>query len=321
MDYIVADGNGIEVGFLVASRKIDIDIGDTNDFELTLDADDYKNRGYDFGFMFYQEGTEYGGIFEDIEVITKNNSVVIKGETWRGLLSKKVIMPPASLPYLTVSGDANTVLADVIGQEFGDLFVVDTAPSGISINYQFDRFTDMLSGLTKMLNRANARLHIYWSNGKVHLEAVPVTDWSGQLEYGTDNRVNFTIRNYRRGINHLVCLGSGQLTERQILHLYLQEDGTIGETQYYTGIHERVATYDYSGAEDLESLKEGGIDRFHELLDYQEMSIAIQDMPVELGDIVGGRERITGMSVKKPVTNKIITVTGNKQEITYKVGD
>ena len=82
-----------------------------------------------------------------------------------------------------------------------------------------------------------------------------------------------------------------------------------------------MAVYDYSGAEDLDSLREGGLDRFAELLNYQEMSIAIQDIPVELGDIVGGRERITGMVIKKPVTNKVIKVTGNKVEISYKVGD
>lgn len=321
MDYIVANSEGVELGFLVASRKIDIDIGDKNDFAMTLDADDYRARGYDFGCMFYKEGTEYGGMFEDIEVITKNNSVVIKGYTWRGLLSQKIIMPPTSLAYLTVSGDANTVIAEVVGQKLGDLFVVNPLPSGIYINYQFDRFTDMLSGLTKMLSRVGARLNICFKNGKVQLEALPVTDWSEELEYGTDNKVNFSIRDYRRGINHLICLGSGQLTERQVLHLYLQEDGTIGETQFYTGIYEREDKYDYSGAEDLESLREGGIDRFQELLNYQEMAITIEDIPVELGDIVGGRERITGMVIKKPVINKIIKVTGNKEKINYKVGD
>lgn len=321
MDYIVADSEGTEQGYLVASRKIDIDIGDTNDFELTLDADDYKRRGYGFGYRFYQEGTEYGGIFEDIKVVTKNNSVVIRGFTWRGLLSQKIILPPSSLAYLTVSGDANAVIAEVLGDAFGDLYAVESQPAGISISYQFDRFTDMLTGLTKMLSRASARLNIYFSGGQVHLEALPVTDWSEQLEYGTDNRVSFTIRDYRQGINHLICLGSGQLTDRQILHLYLQGDGTIGSTQHYAGLQERMAVYDYNGAEDLDSLREGGLDRFAELLNYQEMSIAIQDIPVELGDIVGGRERITGMVIKKPVTNKVIKVTGNKVEISYKVGD
>lgn len=36
------------------------------------------------------------------------------------------------------------------------------------------------------------------------------------------------------------------------------------------------------------------------------MSLSVDDVDLEIGDIVGGREYITGTVVKKPVTNKIL---------------
>ena len=40
---------------------------------------------------------------------------------------------------------------------------------------------------------------------------------------------------------------------------------------------------------------------------------------VELGDIVGGRERITGIVMAKPISKKIVKITNNKLKISYEV--
>ena len=87
------------------------------------------------------------------------------------------------------------------------------------------------------------------SLGHVRLAAVPIVDWSDQLEYGQDNRVDFTTRDNQRGINHLICLGRGELADRLVIHLYLQPDGSIVDTIYYTGVEERTAVFDFSSAE------------------------------------------------------------------------
>lgn len=326
LKFILADSAGRELGYVNASKQLDIEIGGSNDFELIVSYNNWSEEMYGMGNRLFVPGTEYGGLIEDRKTSTKKNTISLLGYTWRGLLSQKIIEPPEGLAYLTVSGEANRVMASVLGDRFGTLFEVDTDSSGFDVNYRFNRYTDLLSGFDKMLASVGAKLKIYYKQGEgqqpgsVHLAAVPIADWSEQLEYSQDNKVDFTTRDYKRGINHLICLGNGELEERMVRHLYLQGDGSIGTQPYYTGPNDRTAVYDYSSAEDEESLLEGGRQELAELADYQKIEIDIGDIDIELGDIVGGRDRITGLTLKQPITRKILKFTGNKETIQYKVG-
>lgn len=322
MDFIVANKQLQEIGFLDSFKLMDFDIGVSNDFEITLDLDYWEENKIDFGYLIYSPNTEFGGFVEDIKVDTKDNTIKLKGYTWRGLLSQKIIEPPDGLAYLIVSGEANNILQEVIEGHLSNFFIVDDITTTFTINYQFNRYTTMLDGFKKMLETEGARLDIHFDNTdmKVHIKAVAIQDYSEELEYSQDNQINFDTRDYRRGINHLICLGSGELTEREVIHLYLQEDETIGEVKFYEGLEERVAVYDYSNAEDIQDLTNSGIERFNELINYKELSMSVEEIPAELGDIVGGRERITGLSLKQPITQKILNIT-DKEQIQFKVGE
>ena len=322
MDFIVADKNRAEIGILQTSL-LDFDIGNKNDFEITMDLDYWASTSYGYGCLVYANGTEYGGIIEDMKVDTKNNTIKLKGYTWRGLLTQKIIEPPGGSAYLTVTGEANAVISGVIGVLFGDLYTVDNVASGFNVNYQFYRYTTLLDGLVNMLQGVNAKLQIRFDNTDmmVHIQAVPIIDYSDELEYSQDNQISFITRDYRCGINHLICLGSGELANREVRHLYVQEDGSIGTEQFYTGIDERVAAYDYANAEDTNDLIENGTKRLNTLINYKELSMSIEEIDAELGDIVGGRERVTGLEMKKPITEKILKINGNNKKINFKVGD
>ena len=128
-----------------------------------------------------------------------------------------------------------------------------------------------------------------------------------------------TIRDYRRGINHLICLGKGELTERLVLHLYVQSDGSIGSEKCYTGIDERTAVYEYSGADDENTLRENGEKRLKDLMDYQELKMTADDVDLEIGDVVAGRDRNTGSYLKKPIIGKILKVNGLSEKVSYSV--
>ena len=140
-----------------------------------------------------------------------------------------------------------------------------------------------------------------------------------ELEYSQDNKLDFDIRDCRNGVNHLICGGSGQGLEREIIHLYVQQDGSIGDTQYYFGLNENAQFYDYANAESTEKLREDGENRLKELQNYKKMSLSVDDVDLEIGDIVGGREYITGTVVKKPVTNKILQKKDGTISIEYKL--
>lgn len=317
MDMIYTDGSGVELGYLTG-YGLDLDIGDTNDFEITLKTD---RAVLDHDYRVYANGTEYGGIIREIKVDTAAKKIAYCGQTWRGILSNYIIPPPTGEDYLTIgnctASDIIMVLLGLCGLE--NVYTIENSTTVIE-SYQFDRYCTLLDGITKMLKSINYRLNIACTNGIVTLAPVEVHDYSDELEYSQDCNLDFKITDSRNGINHLVCLGSGELKARQVINLYLQADGTIGKTQYYTGIDERAEVYDYSSVESLAELEKGGRERFSELLDRQELEMSIDEINVELGDIVGGRERITGIYMAQPITQKIVKVTDGKLKISYKVG-
>ena len=327
LKFIVANEKGEELGYVKEANYIDLELGENNDFELEFSTDVWKEETYNWGYRIFIPNTEYGGLLEERKTSTSQNTVTWLGYTWRGLLNQKIIQPPSGETHLVVSGDANKIIKDIVGSRFGSLFVVETEASGIEFkNYQFDRYCTVLDGLEKMLASKQARLKISYKQGTpglldsaVLLSAVPVTDWSEYLEYSQDGRLTFTTEDYRRGINHLICAGEGEGIERQILHLYVQKDGSIGETQYYIGLEEREALYSYTSMEDLEQLKKDGIKQLENLRNYRGMKAHINNVDVDIGDIVGGRDRVTGMSIQQPVIGKILTVKNNEIDVEYKL--
>lgn len=321
---IAADPQGRELAYL-DDAEVDVDIGTDNDFELIISMSDY-GENYAYGNRIFIPDTEYGGLIEDMNVITANDEIKLTGYTWRGLLTQKVVEPPDGADNLILNGELNAVINELVGDRFGDLFTVDTVDTGVSLNgWVVDRYATLYDTIMKFLEAYGYRLKIWYQQGErtepgtVHLQAVPVVDYSEQLEYSQDANLDFNVRDYRRGINHLICAGGGEGTERTILHLYVQEDGSIGKAQFYTGLSERTAYYDYGNAEDEEKLEEGGMKRLTELQNYKKFEISVDDIDLELGDIVGGREYITGTEVKKPVAGKIFNKKEGQVSIQYKL--
>ncbi len=95
--------------------------------------------------------------------VDRYNSGLCRAErhTWRGRMAMKVIEPPVGSDYRVVSGELNAILKNLIEPEFGGLYVVSGADTGITVsNYQFDRYCTLLEGITKMLKSVGYRLSI-----------------------------------------------------------------------------------------------------------------------------------------------------------------
>lgn len=323
---IVVNSTGREIGYLDYSINVDMDLGNSNDFEFEMKLASWDRKKMDYGFIIVLPDTEYGGMVGDIQTVTKNAKVVMTGDTWRGMLAKKIIEPPAGQDYKTVSGELNSVINSLIGSQFGSLFFVSSKNTGISVqNYKFDRYCTLLAGIETMLVSVGYRLDIRYRRGGVgipgwvELQAVPAEDFSGSKEYNQDNRINFTARDYRRGINHLICAGTGEGADRTVIHLYVQKDGSIGSKKYYTGLDERVALYSYTSQSDAEKLKEDGTKRLKELMNYKQFDMTVEDVDLNIGDIVSGRDYVTGILVQKPVVRKILKLKKGKISIEYKL--
>ena len=54
-------------------------------------------------------------------------------------------------------------------------------------------------------------------------------------------------------------------------------------------------------------------------MNYSRMDATIDNVDVDIGDIIGGRDRITGMSLKQPVVGKILQTQDGKTSVEYKL--
>lgn len=311
MELILANKNGDDIKSLVFSSA-DFDIGGENDFEISIALKEWQSE-IDFNCRVYEPNSECGGVISAIETNTDDQTVKIKGYTWRGLLAKRIITPPAGSDYLIVSGEVNNVINQVIGDMYDNVLKASTENTDKSVTkYQFDRYCTVLDGLTKMLKSIGYKLRIQYKQGKLYsgsfaeISAVPIKDYAKTIELSQDSRLNFTIEINRGSVNHLICLGKGELKEREVIDLFLQKDGSIGDEQYYTGIEEITQTYDNSSSDDLRT---DGIKQFSELIRGKSLAMDVESLgiDVEIGDIIGGRDYITGISVKKALASKIVT--------------
>lgn len=324
-DLILADPAGNEVRAIL-DAEVDLEIGEVNEFEITVSRVGFEDTIPQKSRIFVPD-TEYGGLIRRIRTSTSMNTVTMGGYTWRGLLEKKIIQPEAGQDYATATGELNAILWGMVEPEFDGLFKASTEDTGVEVSgYQFERYCTLHDGLQKMLKSVGYKLHLEYKQGEqgaagyVEISAVPIVDYSDQIELSGDMRLNFIARQVNDGVNHLICLGDGELKDRIVLHLYVQADGSIGTTPYYTGEDEIADVYDFPSA-DAESLETYAMDYFPQLQSYKsfEMDLEALDLDVEIGDTIGGRDYITGITMTKPIIGKVWTYKSRRDSIEYKI--
>lgn len=250
MDLIYATAERVDIGVL-HDYEFDLAYGaDENDFELTIALNSHCCEDDYIVYMIdpdnrYEVGTEYGGIIDSIEVDTNAQTVTYSGRTWHGVLSEKVIEPEEEQDFRTVDGNANDVLTELLEDlDLTDLFAVTTEPTEIEIeSYQFPRYVDAYSGICDMLAEFGGKLKLVYDSlqRKVVISAEWLVDYSMDGEWDS-SQVTFRINKRINPVNHLVCLGQGDLRDRAVIHLFTDENGGI---QPYTLVDDPVEDADY----------------------------------------------------------------------------
>jgi hypothetical protein len=271
----------------------------------------------------YIPDTEYGGIYKRLEADTKNNSLAIGGYTWRGLLQNKVIVPPSGSAYATDSGEINEIIARRVSEAFPGLFVGSNESTGITVSYRYGRYVSLYDGLKEMLRAVGYKMRISYDQDRcrVVVDAVPIVDYSPMIEYSSDMNANYSMIINKMGVNHLICLGEGELANRTVEHLYADTNGVISQTQTQFGIDEVAAVYDYAGASRA-NLIESGENQLKSNASKNEFSIDLESIQdVAVGDIVGSRDYITGYTVMAPITTKIVKWKDGFETTEYRLSD
>lgn len=263
MDLIYADNQLNDIDIL-QSYALDLAFGkDENDFALEMRLEDHCIEP---GYYIYIEGTEYGGIVDRITVDSENGTVLYEGRTWHGIMASTIIEPPTGQGYYVANGDANTVVGDLIRYcGLDGLFSSLDELSGIQIsNYQI-RYSDLYSSLIDMLNEVEAKLVVAFSGSVVVLSVVKAVNYATNEEWDSSQR-DFVATDVHRTVNHLICLGQGELANRYVIHLFADENGGIQPYNVYTDQSKIVDDSSYILDKSNQVLKD--TDELTEVFDY-----------------------------------------------------
>lgn len=272
MDLIYADEKKIDQGVLL-NYSLDMAYGsDENNFVCTMELGEKLCKQ---NYYLYIDGTEYGGIIDQIGADTNRNVMTYSGRTWHGVLASKVIEPNPDEDYYYANGEANhAILAILIKVNLyvAGLFTVSSRDSGIKINNYPLRYQDTYSGIQKMLASVNAKLKMTWKTDHIELEAVLLNNYSAMEEFDS-SQLMFKANQVFNKVNHLICLGAGDLKDRYVIHLFCDTNGGIQDylkdmnkpplkdrdyiltraKRVLSGLSENVGIYDYPNAQTAEN--------------------------------------------------------------------
>lgn len=341
MDLIYTDSDRQDIGVL-KGYYCDLAYGrDENNLECTLDLNDHCCAADSY---IYIEGTEYGGVVDSISVDTAAEEVVYYGRTWHGILNSKIIVPlktgetgsggvtvkttddDGSLVnvYLVISGDANNCLAWLVDRiELDSLFAID-GTAGVNITeYKFTRYCNGYDGILQMLKSSGLKLQMSYDavRRKTVLNAVPIVNYADVSDISSDLFEYRASRKYN-SVNHLICLGQGELADRIVVHLYADADGNISGTQTQFGAAEYVSIYENTSDDSKKSLRDDGKAYLKELWAQEAMEISVNENELEydINDVVMTSDHVTGLTTTADITKKIVKITDDAISIEYEAG-
>lgn len=322
MDLIYMNGAMEELGVLL-DYELDLAFGsDENNFECRVNE---RSHCCEAGYYLYIEGTEYGGIIDSIEHDTGKGEVVYSGRTWHGILNSRILEPKSGFDYLNADNlfidNAITRIIKQLKLDF--LFAVDEQYMENTGTYQFPRYIGGYDGLVHMLNKYTRKLTVSYRDGRVVLSSAEKHNYSTGEEFDSD-LVDFCVKKNVNSVNHLICLGSGELKDRMIVHLYVDPFWGITQTpsDFFSSRDEYAAVYDFPNVESEDELIAAGTDRLRELWNQDELTITLDDEAdnYDVGDYVGAYDNVTGTTISAEITKKIVTIKNGAVNISYEVG-
>ena len=300
---ILASSGGAEER--VVTDPYDIEVGGGNTFEISVPITTWTGD-MNFGKRVYIPGTEYGGVIQAIESDTSKETIFVRGYTWRGYLSKKLVNG-------TYSGDLHDILRNMLGSYSGVFHVRSTA-SGLSASINLDEYMSIEDAIMTPILAAGYRLSIRYIQtaeaGYVELAVVPSAQYGDEVSQ--DSFIDFSIEDNRMTVNHLIVTnGTSQVD------LYVDTAGVISTMQTQIGIDEITELYEAQN-----DLEENGRKHLKELIAYKTMKATFgnaNDIELNIGDLVSGVDYVTGLKTTKPITSKIVKYEDNELSIEYSI--
>lgn len=308
---------------LTVSQPDGTDIGGTEDYVLDLSFGDTGNTFEVFapsmpikdGCLVSIEGTEYGGIIDTASDSLDGgvSTTTWSGRTWHGMLASKILVPSAD--YINISDKAQTAIENIITA--ADLATVFEAKSGqpeAIIKCRLPRFCDAYTALRHLASAAGSRLRIQRVDSKTLIWLEPLTD--NRLD---SDALDYKAKTSYHHVNHLICVGKGELANRTVIHLYADRAGRISKVQSLFGQDEVAMLYDYNNVED-DQLEKEGTKKLKELQDQSSIDVTVHDgLNLFIDDVVVAENQDTGRRTQAIIGKKIVKAANGVLSVSYEV--
>jgi len=322
--HVNADGEQVgfidEFGYFDCVTSLDLDY-ENNSWVLSLGREQFNAYGIAEDHRIIIPGTEYGGRVKRIRSVNNGQTVELEGAGVRGMMARWIIKPPAGEGYYILpETEANAALALIAGGRLVDYYEVSAEDSGFVMDGVF-RYNSVYEALVASIYTiSGARLNVAYDDaGIAHLSFVPVTDYSAQIDFSQDYGAPLTADvDYVSRYNGIVALGKGELADRDVVIYYLWRDGTLhSDPESLNDVREYL--YDDNSVESLADLAAKAAIKLREVGDRNTIKIDLSglDIELQLGDIVGARDRVTGLTIKDSVYTKILRIENGITTLQY----
>ena len=316
-----------------------------NSFVLSMPIDEWKVNPIAFGEWVFIPGTEYGGRVQRIRNVA-GETVEVEGYGVRGWMTKWAIYPDFDFTTFFLTGcDANEAILALAPENLAEeYFNVSSGPSGITIpNTEILGYSVVYDAISDTLLDSGARLEIAYDDEAVaQISAAPIADLSRDYDFSQDYGAKLTTdRDKSSGYNYVVGLGAYDIfttMRSDVVYVFWKNgsthiEGAEGAPDPPEGLARRTYIYDSAngGTTDTSSMSEADIENMHrqliadsrqklrEIRDKASMSIDLTGIDIELnlGDIVGARDYVTGLVFKDSIYTKILRIEGGKTTLNY----
>lgn len=268
------------------------------------------------GCLLYAEDTEYGGIVRGKKTSTSEGTTTFTGSTWHGVMNEHVLKPPSGQTHLKLRGDAHGALRTVIAAcGLDQWFKVAEGDSGIQVSADI-RYIRAYDAVAAMLAKSHAKLVIKWKRDRAELSAVEAVNHDSM---NSDN-ANFTITEGYKPPNHMILLGKGEMLDRIVADIFMDEEGNVTQTQHFFGLDEVTATFEDTNAE-LADLVAKGTEKLTEAQDVNEIDVSSELVDdYDVGDYVTVTNLDAGQSATAVVTSKTVTLIDGEPTFSCEIG-
>lgn len=309
VEFIYTDEKGKAVGIL-SFKTLYMSLGNSgNEIEIVQDS---VLSTLKEGSLVYAPGTEYGGLIRDIETDPSSGNTrdaKYTGPTWSGVLIERIVEPPQGQEHYRMQGEANEAISELISSiDLDWLFVAGSDDSGIQVSTDLDRFCDAYAGIRKALSESGARLEMSFDHS---LKKVVLSAKLADSDSAVYSSINSPIKiSKSSSVNHLICAGKGEGTDRVVVHLYADKEGNVSRNQTLFG-SDRIDAFYENTTSDEEDIVADGTKKLQEAQNSTSVQIEIDDSyndRYEVDQLITGYDVDLGIVATASIGKKTLNI-------------